>query len=154
MTIENFIEDYEKARENKTLVEWRLENRHPNMLKNLTELQQKWEKISECHAMMHVKSERKKDAMRPRHVEVKIKEAKVYTFDGMFVYPVKPEKSIRLYYPKGSFQKGTGFDVSQLNGRWYLVWPLYSDDYIKMYLETKDHYMYDQSPECFELVTY
>lgn len=68
----------------------------------------------------------------------------------MFVYSVKPEKSIRLYYPKGSFLKGTGFDVSKFNGRWFLVSPLYSDEHIKIFLSTKDHFIYLQSPSCFE----
>ncbi len=149
-TIEGFVENYEKAREKNLLIEWEAENRHPNKLKNLTELQKKWQKITECHLKKQEKKRRAKDAKRPKYEKIKISEAKASTFGGMFVYPIKPEKSIRLYYPKGSFQKGAGFDVSKFNGRWYTVGPLYSDEHIKKYLKTKEHFMYIQSPNCFD----
>ena len=149
-TIEGFIESYEKAREQKLLVEWEGENSHPNILKNLTKLQKKWQKISDCHSDKKKKKKREKNARRPKHEKIVIKEAKASSYGGMFVYPVKPEKSIRLYYSKGSFLKGAGFDVSKFNGRWYTVGPLYSDEHIKKFLKTKEHYIYLQTPSCFD----
>lgn len=74
-TIEGLIASYEDARERGTLVEWQAENRHPHMFKELTELQRKWKKVSDCHNETQEKAHREKDAMRPRHEKVKITEA-------------------------------------------------------------------------------
>jgi hypothetical protein len=150
-TIEGLIESYEHAREKNMLLEWRMENTHPNIDKNLSELQMQWKKITDCHLKEYEKKYREKDAKRPKHEKMEISSAKISTFNGMYVYPVEPEQSIQLYYPEGSFMKGTGFDVSYFDGRWYIVNPLYTDESIMDFLKTKKHFMYIQTPRCFEL---
>ena len=147
-TIEDFLASYEKAREEKRLKDWRTANTHPKVYANLSDAQKLWKSIQDCDYQLHKSKLDQKDLMLPAYETIEISD---YTEseNPFSYYPVKPDKTIRLIYPKGTFIKGTRFDITNLNGRWYRVPSIETDEFISTSLKDNNHYMYVRSPSCF-----